>query len=118
MNRKNLDLCFRFPGKKFCTLVTRLRDGFPSKDDEMFYQQLMTCGKKPDQTWEDLAQEIELLSMKAHVGKEERNRESMATKAFVEAVIYKRVHRKLREKHTRTINKAVKHAQMVEADLI
>ena len=28
--------------------------------------------KKPDQTWKDLAQEVEVLSMKAYVGMEDR----------------------------------------------
>ena len=40
----------------------------------------------------------------------------MAAKVFVEAVVDERVCRKLREKHPRTINDAVKQAQMVEAD--
>ena len=56
----------------------------------------MTYRKKPDQTWEDLAQEIEVLSIKAYRGMEERYRDSMAAKAFVEAVMEKQVRRKLR----------------------
>ena len=57
-----------------------------------------------------------VLSIKAYGGMEERYRDSMAAKAFVEAVIDKQVHRKLREKHPWTINNAVKYAQMIEAD--
>ena len=53
------------PNKKFPTLVDKLRDRFSPKDEEMFYLQLMTYRKKPDQTWEDPAQEIEVLSIKA-----------------------------------------------------
>ena len=45
---------------------------------------------------------------------EERYRDSMAAKAFVEAVVGKPVQRKLREKHPRTINDAVKNAWMIE----
>ena len=44
------------PDRRFSTLVYKLRDRFSPKDEEMFYQQLMTYKKKPDQTWEDLAQ--------------------------------------------------------------
>ena len=69
----------------------------------MVYHQLMTDRKKPDQTWEDLAQEIEVLLIKTYRGMEERYRDSMAAKAFVEAVIDKQVHRKLREKHPKRI---------------
>ena len=72
-----------------------MRDRFLPKDEEMFYQQLMTYRKMPDQTWKDLAQEIEVLSIKAYRGMEERYRDSMAAKPFVEAVIDKQVCRKL-----------------------
>ena len=43
-------------------------------------------------------------------------RNSMAAKAFVVAVVDKQVCKKLREKHSRTINDAVKYAPMIEAD--
>ena len=52
----------------------------------------------------------------AYGGMEERYRDSMAAKTFVEAVIDKPVQRKLREKHPRTINDVVKYAWMIEAD--
>ena len=54
-----------------------------------------------------LAQEIDVLSVK-----EEKYRESMVAKAFVEAVVDKGVRRKLRQKDPRTINETVRHAQM------
>ena len=82
------------PDKRSSTIVDKLRDRFSPKDEEMFYQQLMTWRKKPEQTWEDLAQEIEVLSLKAYGGMEERYRDSMAAKAFVEAVVDKQVRRK------------------------
>ena len=104
------------PNKKFSTLVDKLRDRLLPKDDKMFYQQLMTYRKKPDHTWENLTQEIEVLSIKTYRGMEERFRDSMAAKAFVEAVIVKQVRRKVREKHPRTINDVVKYAWMIEAD--
>ena len=72
-----------------------MRDRFSPKDEEMFYQHLMTYRKKPDQTCEVLAQEIEVFSIKAYGGMEERYRGSMVAKAFVEAVVDKQVHRKL-----------------------
>ena len=49
------------PNKKFSSLVDKLRDKFSPKDEEMFDQQLITYRKKPEPTWEDLAQEIEVL---------------------------------------------------------
>ena len=104
------------PIKRYSTLVDKLRDRFSPKDKEIFYQQLMTYRKKSEQTWEDLAQEKEVLSIKAYGGMEETYRDSMAAKAFVEAVVDKQVRRKLREKHPRTINDAVKCARMIEAD--
>ena len=75
------------PNKKYSTLVDKLRDRFSPKDEEMFIQQPMTYRKKPAQTWEDLAQEIEVLPIKSNGGMEERYRDSMAAKAFVEAVV-------------------------------
>ena len=72
------------PNKWYSTLVDKLRDKFSPKDEEMFYQQLMTYRKKPEQTWEDLAKEIEVLSIKAYGRMEERYRDSMTAKAFVE----------------------------------
>ena len=48
-----------------------------------------------------MAQEIEVLSIKAFGGMEERYRDSMAVKAFVEDMVDKQVCRKLREKHPR-----------------
>ena len=55
----------------------------------------MTYWEKLDQNWEDLSQETEVLSIKAYAGMEERCREAMAAKAFVEAVADKRVRKKL-----------------------
>ena len=104
------------PDRQFSTLVQRLKDRFSPKDEEMFYQQLTTYRKKPDQSWEDLAQEMERLSIKAYAGMEEKYRDSMAAKAFVEAVVDKDVRRRLRQKHPKTINEAVRHARMIEAD--
>ena len=59
-------MCVKLPGRRFSTLVNKLRDRFSPEDEEMFSQQFMTYRKKPDQTWEDLAQEIEVLSIKAY----------------------------------------------------
>lgn len=50
----------------------------------MFYQQL----KKPDQTWENLAQAMEALSIQAYM-------EETYAKTFVEAIVDKTVHGKL-----------------------
>ena len=83
--------------KRFSTLVSLLRDRFSPRDKEIVYQQLMTHKKKPDQSWKDSAQEIEVFSMKAYLGMEERYRESMAAKIFVEDVVDERVCRKRRK---------------------
>ena len=104
------------PDKRYATMIRRLRDRFSPSDEEMYYQRLATYRKKPEQSWEDLAQEIEVLSLKAYEGMEERFRESMVAKALVEAVVDPDVRRKLRQKHPRTLNEAVRHARMVEAD--
>ena len=104
------------PNKRYSTLIDKLRDRLSPKDEEMFYQQLMTYRKKPEQTWEGLAQKIEVHSIKANGGMEEIYGDSMAAKAFVEAVVDKQIRRKLREKHPRTINDAVKCARMIEAN--
>ena len=104
------------PDRRFSTLVQRLRDRFSPRDEEMFYQQLTTYRKKTDQSWEDLAQEMERLSIKAYSGMEEKYRDSMAAKAFVEAVVDKDVRRRLRQKHPKTVNEAVRHARIIEAD--
>ena len=61
---------------------------------------MTTYRKKPEQTWKDLAQEIKVLSIKIYGDMEERYGDSKAAKAFVEAVVDKQVHRKLREKKT------------------
>ena len=45
---------------------------------------------------------------------EERHMESTATKAFVKAVVNRRVRRKLRQKYPWTINDVVKHIWIVE----
>ena len=45
------------PYKRFSSLVAKLRDRFSPEDEEMIYQELVTHRKKPDQNWEDLAQE-------------------------------------------------------------
>ena len=47
----------------------------------------MMFRKKPDQTYEDLVQAIQVLSMEACIDMEERDRESMTAKVFVAAVV-------------------------------
>ena len=81
------------PNKRYSTLVHKLRNRFSPKDEEMFHQQFKTYRKKPEQTWEDPTQEIEVLSIKACRGMEETKRDSMAAKAFMEAVTDKQVRR-------------------------
>ena len=38
------------PNERYSTLVDKLRNKFSLKDQEMFYQQLITYRKKPEQT--------------------------------------------------------------------
>ena len=104
------------PDRRYATMVRRLRDRFSPIDEEMYHQRLTTYRKKPDETWEDLAQKIETLALKAYRGMEEKFRESMAAKAFVEAVVEPSIRRRLRQKHPSNLNEAVRVARMMEAD--
>ena len=104
------------PDKRYGTMVKRLKERFSPMDEEMYYQRLTTYRKQPDQSWEDLAQEIEVLALKAYRGMEEKFRESMAAKALVESVLEPDIRRKLRQRHPKTLNEAVRYARIVEAD--
>ena len=106
------------PDRSYGNMIKRLRDRFSPIDEEMYHQRLTTYRKKADETWEDLAEKIETLALKAYRGMEERFRESMSAKAFCEAVVEPGIRRRLRQKHPKTLNEAVRVARMLDADLM
>ena len=114
---KALTCATKCPDRQYQTIIQKLRARFSPKDEEMFVQKLEAYRKKTDQTWEDLSQEIENLTVKAYIGMPPVYRDKMAARSFVEAIEDPEIRRKLRAKHPQSLDSAVSAVRLIESDI-
>ena len=103
--------------KRYRDLVERLMNRYSPESEDMSAQQLQVLMQKPDQTWEDLAEEAQLLAERGYLESGHKARERLAVQAFVNAVEDDDIRMKLRDSHAKTMDGTLAAVRQAEANV-
>ena len=100
----------------FDMIVTRLKDHLVPEDEDFYAQELVSLKKRPDQSWEDLALEVKILTRRAYKGAEEPMIERLALTTFLSAIPDSRLRRKVREARTKSVQATLEYIRTYEVN--
>ena len=95
-------------------IVTRLKAHLVPEDEDFYAQELASLRKRPDQSWEDLALEVEMLTKRAYKGAEGRMIERWALMTFLNAIPDSRLRREVRKARPKTVKSALEYIRTDE----
>ena len=98
------------------TIVARLKAHLVPEDEDFYAQELVSLKKRPDQSWEDLALEVKILTKRAYKGAEEPMIERLALTTFLSAIPDARLRWKVREARTKSVQATLEYIRTYEVN--